>query len=102
MTTQEKTAKKNEGDLRDRRLIQWMKVDLKAGFNRVAEVYWKQLNLVAYGVLCGSHLVHLTEDVVQEGLISAYRDLAQHSDEDRSAKLSNLLVNASKPGPFLP
>jgi RNA polymerase sigma factor (sigma-70 family) len=94
MTTQEKTTTKNGGDQRDRRLIQWMQSDLKEGFNRVAEVYWKQLNLVAYGVLCGSHLVHLTEDVVQEGLISAYRDLAEHSNEDRSARLSKLQLRA--------
>ena len=72
MTTERKSTKKTEGDLR---LIQWMKTDLQGGFNRVAEVYWNQLNQVAYGVLWGSHLVHLTEDVVQEALISAYKDL---------------------------
>jgi DNA-directed RNA polymerase specialized sigma24 family protein len=94
MTRQGKSPKKTEGGQRDRRLVQWMKSDLQGGFNRVAEVYWNQLNQVASGVLWGSHLVHLTEDVVQEGLISAYKDLLYRTEKDRKEKLSTLQLRA--------
>lgn len=94
MTRREKTTKKTEGNQRDRRLVQWMKSDLQAGFNRVAGVYWNQLNQVASGVLWGSPLLHLTEDVVQEALISAYKDLLFRTEENRKEKLSTLHLRA--------
>jgi RNA polymerase sigma factor (sigma-70 family) len=94
MTTPGKSTKKTEGNQRDKRLLQWMKSDLQAGFNRVAEVYWKQLNQVAAGVLWGSRLLHLTEDVVQEALISAYKDLLYRTEKSREEKLSTLQLRA--------
>ena len=94
MTRQGKSRKKTEGDQRDRRLVEWMKNDLEGGFNRVAEEYRNQLNQVASGVLWGSHLLHMTEDVVQEALISAYKDLLYRTEENRKEKLSTLRLRA--------
>lgn len=96
MATQKKLTNKAR-DLQDRRLIEWMKEDLDVGFNLVVEVYRRQLNRVASGVLYGSNLLHLTEDVVQEGFIDAYRNLhviAITDEEKFFEKLDGLWLRA--------
>jgi hypothetical protein len=59
-------AKKNstqDGLQQERRLIEWMRQDLHAGFNRVVEVYQRHLQQVAYDLLRDTpRLAHLVED----------------------------------------
>ncbi len=78
MTNKKNSHRHDERDIWDRRLIDWMENDLDAAFGRIAEIYYPHLRSFAFGVLCGSPLVHLMEDVVQEGLLSAYRFLRTH------------------------
>jgi hypothetical protein len=52
-----------------------MKEDFEAGFGKVVEDYWRELYCWAYKILEGSGFAHLAEDAVQEGLLSAYKDL---------------------------
>jgi len=63
---------------RDQQLLAQMKEDFDAGFSNVVEDYWRELYIRAYRMLEGSGLVYLSEDAVQEGLISAYKNLRHH------------------------
>ncbi len=55
------------------RLINWMRDDLRAGFDAVDETYHSQLRRAADGVLGDTpRLAHLAEDVVQDGLFKAF------------------------------
>jgi RNA polymerase sigma factor (sigma-70 family) len=64
--------------VRDQQLLARMKEDFDAGFSNVVEAYWCELCIRAYRMLEGSGLVYLSEDAVQEGLISAYKNLRHH------------------------
>ncbi len=64
--------------VRDQQLLARMKEDFDAGFSNVVEDYWRELCIRAYRMLEGSDLVYLSEDAVQEGLISAYKNLRHH------------------------
>jgi RNA polymerase sigma factor, sigma-70 family len=72
-------------EMRDQQLLAWMKEDFDAGFGKLVENYWRELYHCAYRILEGSVLTYLAEDAVQEGLISAYKDL-RHNHQ----KLDNL------------
>jgi RNA polymerase sigma factor (sigma-70 family) len=66
------------GTLRDQQLLARMKEDFDAGFSNVVEDYWRELCSRAYSMLEGSGFVYLSEDAVQEALISAYKNLRLH------------------------
>src|SRR5947209_14418233 len=87
MSEEQKLSKRQGRELRDQSLLAWMKEDLDAGFGKVVENYWRELYNWAYKLLEGSGLTHLAEDVVQEGLFSAYKDL-RHNRQ----KLCNLYL----------
>lgn len=72
-------------EMRDQHLLAWMKEDFDTGFGKLVENYWRELYYCAYRVLEGSVFTYLAEDAVQEGLISAYKDL-RHNHQ----KLDNL------------
>jgi hypothetical protein len=59
-------AKKNstqDGLQQERRLIEWMRQDLHAGFNRVVEVYQRHLQQVAYDL---SLLINSIDEFIHE------------------------------------
>lgn len=88
-----KIPQEQDRDRRDKRLLLWMKDDLNNGFNRLAEVYWKQLCSVAYGVLRDSGLSYLTEDVVQDGLLNFYqlfKRAQDNSPKELAKKLNSI------------
>jgi RNA polymerase sigma factor (sigma-70 family) len=64
--------------VRDQQLLARMKEDFDVGFSNVVEDYWRELCIRAYRTLEGSGLVYLSEDAVQEGFISAYKNLRHH------------------------
>ena len=75
MSEDQKPSQRRGRELRDQQLLAWMKEDFDAGFGKVVEDYWRELYSRAYRILDGSGLTHLSEDVVQEGLFSAYKNL---------------------------
>jgi RNA polymerase sigma factor (sigma-70 family) len=75
-----------DGIQQEKRLIEWMRRDLHAGFNGVVEAYQRYLLWVADGVLGDTpRLAYLVEDVVQDGLLNAFLYLDAHPEllEDR-------------------
>jgi RNA polymerase sigma factor (sigma-70 family) len=81
--TKEKTPEKKTHDAlqQEKRLIEWMRNDLHAGFSQVVVVYQRHLLWVANGVLRDTpRLAHLAEDVVQDGLLNAFKYLATHPE----------------------
>ena len=69
------TSKKNvqNAQQQERRLIEWMRQDIGAGFNAVVETYRSQLLRAAHNVLDDTpRLAHLAEDMVQDGLLKAF------------------------------
>ena len=75
MSEEQKSSQRRGRELRDQRLLAWMKEDFDAGFGKVVEDYWCELSSWAYRILEGSGLTYLSEDAVQEGFFSAYKDL---------------------------
>src|SRR6184192_41224 len=75
MSEEQKPSQRQVRELRDQQLLAWMKEDFEAGFGKVVEDYWYELYSYAYSILDGSCLTHLSEDAVQEGLFSAYKNL---------------------------
>ncbi len=85
MLEDQQPSQRRVRELRDQRLLTWMKEDFDAGFGKVVEGYRRELYSWAYKLLESSGLTYLAEDAVQEGLISAYKDLRHHRQ-----KLDNL------------
>ena len=85
MSEEQKPSQRRGHELRDQQLLAWMKEDFEAGFGKVVADYWRELYCWAYKMLEGSGLTYLAEDAVQEGLLSAYKDLRHHRQ-----KLNNL------------
>jgi RNA polymerase sigma factor (sigma-70 family) len=85
MSEEQKPSQRRGHELRDQQLLAWMKEDFEAGFGKVVADYWRELCCWAYKMLEGSGLTYLAEDAVQEGLLSAYKDLRHHRQ-----KLNNL------------
>ena len=75
MSEEQQPSQRRAHELRDQQLLAWMKEDFDAGFGKVVEDYWRELYCWAYKILEGSGLAHLSEDAVQEGFFSAYKDL---------------------------
>ena len=59
-----KPSQRQVRELRDQRLLAWMKEDFDAGFGKVVEDYWRELYNWAYKLLESSGLVYLAEDAV--------------------------------------
>jgi DNA-directed RNA polymerase specialized sigma24 family protein len=78
MSGEQKPFQWQKRTVRDQQLLARMKEDFDAGFSNVVEDYWRELCIRAYRMLEGSDLVYLSEDAVQEGLISAYKNLRHH------------------------
>jgi RNA polymerase sigma factor (sigma-70 family) len=78
MLEEQQLSQRRVRALRDQRLLAWMKEAFDAGFGKVVEDYWRELYSWAYKLLESSGLTYLAEDAVQEGLISAYKDLRHH------------------------
>lgn len=69
-----------DGIQQEKRLVEWMSHDLRAGFNQAVKVYRQHLLWAADGVLGDTpRLAHLVEDVVQDGLLNAFEHLSTHS-----------------------
>ena len=77
--------------VRDQQLLARMKEDFDAGFSNVVEDYRRELCSWAYRLLEGSGLVDLSEDVVQEALISAYKNLGHHRQKLETLHLQHWL-----------
>src|SRR2546425_5132445 len=88
MSEEQKLSQRRVRELRDQQLLAWMKEDFEAGFVEVVGDYWCKLYSYAYSILDGSGLAHLSEDAVQEGLFSAYKNL-RHNRQ----KLDHLHLN---------
>jgi RNA polymerase sigma-70 factor, ECF subfamily len=88
MSEEQKPSQRRGHELRDQQLLAWMKEDFEAGFGKVVADYWRELCCWAYRMLEGSGLTYLAEDAVQEGLLSAYKDLRHHRQ-----KLNNLQLH---------
>ena len=87
-TEMENRKSMQDGIQQEKRLIEWMNHDLHAGFNQVVNVYRQNLLWVANGVLGDTpRLAHLIEDVIQDGLLNAFKHLAMHPEmlEDQPA-----------------
>lgn len=78
MSEKRRPSGRQGSELRDQQLLARMKEDFDAGFGKVVEDYWYELSSWAYRILEGSGLTYLSEDAVQEGLFSAYKDLRHH------------------------
>ena len=78
MLEEQRSSQRRGRELRDKRLLVWMKEDFDAGFGKVVEDYWGELYIWANKLLESSGLTYLAEDAVQEGLFSAYKDLRHH------------------------
>jgi RNA polymerase sigma factor (sigma-70 family) len=85
MSEEQKPSQRQVLELRDQRLLAGMEEDFDVGFDKVIEDYWRELYCWAYKLLEDSGFTYLSEDAVQEGLLSAYKDLRYHRQ-----KLSNL------------
>jgi RNA polymerase sigma factor (sigma-70 family) len=82
---EQKPSQRRGRELQDQWLLAWMEENFDVGFGKVVEAYWRELYSWAYKILEGSGFTYLSEDAVQEGLLSAYKDLFHHRQ-----KLSNL------------
>src|SRR5438552_8200948 len=62
-------------------LVEEMREDLRAGFNRVVEVYQDPLEQIASEMVGDTpRLAHQVEDIVQDGLLTAFARLKAHPE----------------------